>query len=275
MTSNPVEAHYTRGDLLQAVLAGLVAAGHDPEHLEAGALGPVEEFHTFGRQGTVALAEAAGLEPGEHVLDVGSGLGGPARHLAREYGCTVTGVDLTAELVAVAAELTRRVGQDDVVTFQQGDATDLPFADDRFDVVWTQHVSMNIADKPALFAEMARVLRPGGRLASFDILAAEGHPTLHFPVPWAEDASTSALASPSETRALLAGAGLAVRVWDDVTAEAAEFYAFLAELPEEPPPLGLHLLIPNMRVKGANLRRGVDEGALTVVRCVAEHVTPT
>lgn len=269
MAPHAVEAHYTRGDLQEAVLAALVAAGHDPDHLNPDALAPAEEFHTFGRAGTIALAEAAGITSADRVLDVGSGLGGPARHLAREHGCHVTGIDLTAELVAVANDLTRRVGLADQVELRQGDATDLPFDDATFDVVWTQHVSMNIADKARLFAEMRRVVRSGGRLAFFDILGGAVSP-IHFPVPWADDPATSHLATVAETRALLADAGFEVRVWEDLTPAAREFYAGLAATPPAPSPLGLHLLIPNMAEKGANLKRNVDEDRIAVVRCVAD-----
>jgi ubiquinone/menaquinone biosynthesis C-methylase UbiE len=154
--ADAVARHYTRGDLQQTVLQAIVDSGHDPDDLDPDALAPAEEFHTLGRLATVALADAAEVRAADHVLDVGSGLGGPARLLARRYGARVTGIDLTPELCAVAADLTRRVGLDDRVEIRQGDALDLPFDDATFDVVWTQHVSMNIADKDRLFGEMRR-----------------------------------------------------------------------------------------------------------------------
>jgi SAM-dependent methyltransferase len=267
--AHPVAEHYGRGDLLDRVLQALRDSGYDPDDLDPEALAPAEEFHTLGRAATVALAEAAGVGPDDHVLDVGSGLGGPARLLARRYGARVTGVDLTPELCEVAADLTRRVGLDDRVEIHQGDALDLPFDDASFDVVWTQHVSMNIADKPRLFAEMCRVLRPSGRLAFFDILAGPVQP-IHFPVPWAEDESVSALATPAETRAIVEGLGLQVRVWEDVTAEAIAFYEGLAAGPPEPAPLGLHLVVPNLPTKGANLTRNAVEERIVLQRCVAD-----
>ena len=270
MDGGAVERHYTQGDLQARVLAAIVASGYDPDHLDAEALAPAEEFHTLGRPATIALANAAGVTAADRVLDVGSGLGGPARLLARRFGCRVVGVDLTAELCDVANDLTRRVGLDDRVEIRQGDALALPFEAETFDLAWTQHVSMNIADKPRLFAEMHRVVKPGGRVAFFDILAGPNQP-IHFPVPWANDASVSFLASPDETRSLLAAAGFAVRVWDDVTAEAAEFYASLAAGPAVPQRLGLQLLIPDMPAKGANLARNVREERLVIVRGVADR----
>lgn len=268
MTLDAVQEHYTRGNLQQSVLAAITAAGHDPDALDPDALAPAEEFHTLGRVASIALAEAASIAAADHVLDVGSGLGGPARLLARRYGCHVTGIDLTAELCEVAEDLTRRVGLSDLVHVQQGDALEMPFADDTFDVVWTQHVSMNIANKAQLFAEMQRVVKPGGRLAFFDILAGATHP-IHFPVPWAEDQSVSFLATVEETKTLLAESGFAIRVWDDVTSDAITFFDQLSAN-TKPSPLGMHLLIPNMPVKGANLRRNAEEGRIAIIRCVAD-----
>ncbi|MGZ8763371.1 MAG: class I SAM-dependent methyltransferase [Acidimicrobiia bacterium] len=271
MTGTAVERHYTRGDLQSAVLAAIVEAGYDPDALDPDALAPAEEFHTLGRMATVALADAAGITATDRVLDVGSGLGGPARLLARRYSCHVVGIDLTAELCDVARDLTRRVGLDQQVEIRQGDALELPFGDGEFDVVWTQHVSMNIADKARLFSEMRRVVKPGGRLAFFDILAGPEQP-IHFPVPWADDGSVSFLVTADATRRLVTEAAFDVRVWADVTEEAKQFYAALSAAAPTPTPLGLHLLIPDLPTKGANLRRNVEEQRIIVVRGVADAV---
>ena len=264
-----VESNYARGGLQQAVLDAIVADGYDPDHLDPEALAPAEEFHTFGRAATVALADAALITAGDRVIDVGSGLGGPARFLARDRGCHVVGVDLTQELCDVAVDLTRRVGLSDQVEIHQGDALSLPVPDHSFDVAWTQHVSMNIADKPGLYTEMRRVVRPSGRLAFFDLLAGSNQP-IHFPVPWAEDPASSALATVEETRAMLADAGFEIRLWEDLTADAISFYAMLAAGPPASKHLGLQLVISDMPTKGANLKRNVEEGRLTLIRCVAD-----
>ncbi len=270
MSFDSVQQHYTRGDLKAMVLRAIVEAGHDPDALDPDALAPAEEFHTLGRAATIALAEAAKITAKDRVLDVGSGLGGPARLLARRYGCHVTGIDLTAELCDVADDLNHRVGLSDLVEIQEGNALDLPFDDGTFDVVWTQHVSMNIADKPRLFSEMRRVVKSGGRLAFFDILAGPNQP-IHFPVPWAEDESVSFLATADETKTLVDLAGFKINVWEDVTHEAIAFYSQLSQN-VAPSPLGLQLLIPNMPVKGANLKLNVDQGRIVIIRCVAEAI---
>ncbi|MGB3736066.1 MAG: methyltransferase domain-containing protein [Ilumatobacter sp.] len=270
MTGN-VEANYTRGGLQQSVLDAIVADGYDPDDLDPEALAPAEEFHTFGRSATVALAEAASITADDQVIDVGSGLGGPARYLARTHHCHVVGVDLTQELCDVAADLTHRVGLTERVEIHRGNALALPFPDDSFDVAWTQHASMNIADKDGLYTEMRRVLRTGGRLAFFDLLSGPEQP-IHFPVPWAEDPTSSALATVEETRDLLADTGFEIRLWEDLTADAVAFYASLADGPPPNRHLGLHLLIRDMPTKGANLKRNVEENRLTLIRCIADAV---
>ena len=265
--------HYSRGNLMEMIDVGLVESGLDPHQLEPEVLAPVEEFHTFGRAATVALADAVELSKADRVLDVGSGLGGAARLLSRDFGCHVTGVDLTDEFCRVARELNRRVGLDDQIDIRRGDALDLPFVDGEFSVVWTQHVSMNVADKQRFSGEMRRVVPPGGRLAFFDILAGPNQP-IHFPVPWAVDERMSFLASALETQATIASAGFRTQLWEDVTEDAIQFYKVTGEAAaeESQPPLGLHLVMPNMAEKLTNLKRNAEEGRIIVVRCVAEAV---
>ena len=160
------------------------------------------------------------------VLDAGSGLGGPARYLAETFGCHVEGVDLSPDYVAIARLLTDRAGLADRVAFGEGDLTALPFEDARFDLVWTQHVAMNIADRAGLYRELRRVLKPDGRLAFYDPLAADGHPDPIYPVPWAQTGATSTLLTADETCAVLEGAGFAVASLDDVTEAALGWAAW-------------------------------------------------
>jgi len=165
MPDNAVETHYTRDDLGETILAALKAEGKDLDRLTPDDLAPVDEFHGGQRPATVRLAELVGFTGTERVLDVGSGLGGPSRYLAWQYGCRVSGVDLTAEFVRVAEMLTQLTGLVDKVDYRQGNALDLPFEDASFDVVWSQNAAMNIADRERLYREMRRVLKPGGKLA--------------------------------------------------------------------------------------------------------------
>ena len=212
------ETYWDRPGLSQAILETLAALGKDVDALTIDDLAPLDQFHSGGKRLTVRLAHRLALQPGTRVLDVGGGLGGPARTLAVEYGCTVTVIDPTVSYVQAAEMLTRRLGLTDRVTHHLGEALHLPFDDHSFDVVWTQNSGMNIADKAGLYASLRRVLRPGGQLALHEPMAGPVQPPI-FPVMWAHDATTHYLRTPAEMQALIAASGFRQRVWDDVTAE--------------------------------------------------------
>ncbi|MFD0667478.1 class I SAM-dependent methyltransferase [Ramlibacter sp. MAHUQ-53] len=272
---NPVNesiaAHYTRSDLGSVILAALEGAGKDLGRLTPQDLAPVDEFHIRGRAATLELARAAGLDASMRVLDVGCGVGGTSRCLAREFGCSVTGLDLTDAYCRAAALLTEKVGLADRIEYRQGDATDLPFDDGAFDVVWTEHVAMNIPDKPRLYREMHRVLKPGGTLAIYDVLAGPGGPVL-YPVPWARTPDTSFLVSPAELRRLVEDAGFTVTDWSDTTEAARTWFVALVEKirNEGLPPLGFHLLLgPDFKEMAQNQGRNLQEGRIALGQVVA------
>lgn len=189
-------------------------------------LSGLDQFHFGGLAATATLAKRAGVAPGMRVLDAGSGLGGPSRYLAETYGCDVTGVDLAPVYVAIADLLAQRAGLAAKVRYLVGDLADTPFPDASFAMVWTQHVVMNIRDRDGVYREFRRVLRPGGTLAFYDVVAVAGAATPHYPVPWAATPEASALLDESETRAALDAAGFAVTQWEDVTDEA---FAWMAQ----------------------------------------------
>lgn len=269
-----LNAHYGRGDLGVAIVAGLRAAGKDLDALGPADLAPVDQFHTRGREATLELADLAGLAPGQRVLDVGGGLGGPARTLAAERGCHVTVLDLTEEFCRVGAELTSRLRLADRVEFRHGDALDMPFDAAAFDVVWTQHSTMNIDDKERLYREIHRVVRPGGTFAMHEIMAGESGP-VHFPVPWARDPAISFLRPAVAVRSQLAGLGLVERVWRDTTAPSTDWFrkrlAAVRAAPT-PPPLGLHLVLgDDFAAMFANQVRNLEEGRIAVIEAVWER----
>jgi SAM-dependent methyltransferase len=212
--------HWDRQHLAESILAALAAAGKDVDALTVEDLAATDHFHGGGKPATLRLARLLGARPGLRVLDVGGGLGGPARTLAAEFGCHVTVVDLTESYVRAARMLTARLRLEERVSHHAGDALDLRVESGGFDVVWTQNSGMNIADKARLYRGFHRVLRPGGLLALQEPMAGPVQPPV-FPLMWAPDASTSFLWTPDALRALIADAGFRELAWDDVTAETA------------------------------------------------------
>jgi ubiquinone/menaquinone biosynthesis C-methylase UbiE len=234
---NQVSTFYSGpGQLVAAISSALDAAGVDRTTLRPSDLAPVDEFHIRGRAATLEIIDALGLTADSHVLDLGSGLGGPARTLAELTGCTVTGVDLTPEFCEVATALSEWTGLSERTRFQVGDATATGLPDASADAALTVHVAMNIADKHALYAEAFRVLRPGGRFVVYDVLQGEGGDVL-YPVPWANDSSTSFVATPEDMRELLPAAGFEVVAEVDSSDESlAWFQQVRAKTQRDGPP---------------------------------------
>ncbi|MFB0935276.1 MAG: methyltransferase domain-containing protein [Propionivibrio sp.] len=266
-----IKTHYGRSDLAEIILAALEQAGADIQQLSLEELAPIDEFHIRGRAATLELARAAGLRSTDRVLDIGSGIGGTSRCLVKEFGCRVTGIDLTDEYCQVASMLTAKVGLDGLIDYHQGDATNLPFEDNQFDVVWTEHVAMNIPDKRRFYSEMYRVLKPGGTLAIYDVLAGASGPVL-YPVPWARTPDTSFLVSPEELRNLLLDAGFSISDWKDTTAEARVWFVNVAERIRRDgfPALGFHLLMgQDFRAMAQNQGRNLEEGRISLGQIVS------
>ena len=266
-----IEKHYEVGNLLTAILDALTTAGKDIAHLVPSDLAPIDAFHTRGRQATIELAALTAVPPGARVLDIGCGLGGSARYLASEYGCHVTGLDLTREYVDVAAALAQRVGLSDAVTFRHGSALDLPFDDQSFEVIWTEHAQMNIEDKARLYGEVARVLKPSGTFAFHDVLQGPGGEP-HYPVPWAEHASISFLASPDAVRHLMHQSALQILHWVNTTSHAVAWFdeAIKRMRTSASTPLGLHLLMGNTsHLKFTNQMQNLKENRVCIIQAVA------
>ena len=268
-----VARHYTHGSLQEQVLKGLKATGRAPDTVRPEDLATIDEFHMGGHQATAELAARLDLKPGATLLDIGSGLGGPARFFARTFGCAVTGIDLTPEYVAVAADLTRMVGLQDSVAFQVGSATALPFADASFDAATLLHVGMNIPDKERLCAEAARVLKRGGVFGVYDVMRT-GEGALDFPVAWAADEATSFVLGPVGYRRALEKAGFAIESERSQRDLALAFFARLkARMAESgPPPLGIHVLMGvDAGRKVANLISNLQSGRIAPIEMICRR----
>ena len=212
-TATKVREHYAASGLTDLIKSALATVAPEDQRLTVAQLAPLDQFHIRGILATEELAGAAGLDPSSRVLDLGCGIGGPARYLAATFGCRVTGVDLSPGFIDAATYLTARCALSDRVTFQAGDALHLPFEDAAFDAVFLQHVAMNVEDRTALYDEVRRILTPGGRFASYDLVLRDGD--VVYPVPWARDASTSFLLSEDDTRTALERAGFRAVIWRD------------------------------------------------------------
>jgi sarcosine/dimethylglycine N-methyltransferase len=263
-----VRDHYRATGLVERVKAALSVFGPEDRPVAPQQLASLDQFHTRGLAATSDLARLAGVEADMAVLDVGSGVGGPARFLAGNYGCRVTGVDLSEPFVEAARYLTERTGQTRQVSFKTANALDLPFDDGHFDVVFLQHVAMNIADRDRLYREIRRVLKSGGRFATFDVVLGGGDP--HYPVPWARTPDTSFLMTASATREAIELAGFRTLSWlDDTEAAKAWFAQMRASGPPPSPNLSVLMGADFPQLTG-NLARNLIEGRLEILSAVFE-----
>lgn len=271
-TDHEVASHYSHGSLLSRLNAALKEDGVDPDHPSIAELAPYDQFHGRGLEATVGLAGLMQAGPADHILDVGCGIGGPARYFASRLGCRVTGIDLTPEFCDVARHLTQLLQLDERVAFEAGDALRMPFPESSFDGAYSMNVSMNIADKHAFYREIHRVLRPGAWLLLSEIAKGEGG-ELDYPTPWAASAHTSFLSTPEETRSGLEESGFDVIRLHSTLEEVRAFLArsrAMVERGEKPPQRAVMLIHGELATKAmANTAQGFAEARIVPIEVLA------
>ncbi len=258
-----IENHYLKEYLYEDIINRLIEQGICLNHVKRSDIAGADEFHVRGAAVSKELANSIDIK-GAIVLDVGCGLGGPCRMLADEYNCQATGIDLSNEYVRTATELSKLVKLDDKTNFVQGDATSLPFDDSTFDVVWTQHVQMNIPDKKKFYSEIFRVLKVGGHFLYYDIFK-KGNGEVSYPMPWASNANLSFLFKVEEMDNYLKELGLNKEQSTDQSRAGIDFFdALVTKLKKYgPPKMGLNVLMgETTKPKLMNLLTHLKNGEL-------------
>jgi SAM-dependent methyltransferase len=267
-----ISEHYSRGNLLERLNVALAEDGVDPDFPQIETLAPYDQFHGRGLEATKEIADLLDIAVTDHILDIGSGIGGPTRYMAHRFGCRVTGIDLTAEFCEVARHLTQLLGLQGRVKFELGDALAMPFAGGTFDGAYSMNVSMNIADKAGLYREIHRVLRPGAWLMLSEIAKGTGE-DLAYPTPWADSARTSFLSTPEETLRGLEEVGFEVVESRNTLEQALAFGArsrAMVGRGEKPPHRAIQLIHGAIAPQAmANSARGMFEARIVPIEIMS------
>lgn len=265
-----ISAHWGTGDVYARIMEAMEAASLSPSTVTVEQLAPVDHFHARGFPATVELADVLPIGPGHHIVDIGCGIGGPARYLAKRFGCRVSGVDITDPFVEAANKLTALLRMEDQVEVRSGDGQHLPYGDGLFDGGYAQHVTMNVADRARFFGEAFRVLRPGAFFALTEHgLGPNGNP--HYPLPWSEDGSGAYLITPAGTVACLQEVGFVDIKVEDTGAKYLAGYRRAMELAAQGalPAFGVHILMGQTApAKTRNAARNIEEGRTHPVQII-------
>ncbi|MEP7137942.1 MAG: methyltransferase domain-containing protein [Chloroflexota bacterium] len=262
-----IKDHWEREDLSEAIRSALIESGKNLDALTLDDLAPLDQFHGGGKGFTQRLAKLSNLQPAMHILDVGGGLGGPARTLALEFGCRVTVVDLTKSYIHAGRMLTALMKLENHVTFQVGDALELSFDDNSFDAVWTQNSGMNIADKERLYAGFQRLIRPNGLLVIQEPVSGPNQPAI-FPTMWSRDGSNHFVRKPEQLQATIEAAGFQLIQWDNVTHVKDESNAVRPTYSIQKLVMGTELLAEITRAS----KRNADEERMGMVQAVFKRL---
>ena len=275
MQRSNVPDHYARRDLIAAIRDGIAAMGKTIDTVSPDDLAAVDQFHIGGCRATEDLFRQLDLSAADHLLDIGSGLGGPARFAADRYECRVTGIDLTPDYVEAGNAICRWLGLSGRVSLHQGDALSMPFPDRAFSAACMLHVGMNIADKVRLFSGIARVLQADGRLAVYDVMRTQAG-ELAYPLPWATTSDANAIATPGQYRNALLAAGFEIVSQRDRKDFALAYFRDLkAKMAADGAagPLGLHTLMGDRReFQVRNMIENITNGYIAPIEIIARRL---
>lgn len=267
-----VSDHYLHGSLIDTIEAALHIIGKTTDTVTIEDLAPVDEFHVGGRAATDHLLNQLNIAKESHLLDVGCGLGGTARYVAKKYHNHVTGIDLTAEYIEAGEVLSGWLNLDSQVFLDQGSALSMPYQNNTFDGSYMLHVGMNIEDKATLFKEIYRTLKPGASLGIYDIMRQQKG-ELAYPVPWATDSNTSQLSTLEFYEKALMDAGFEISGINNRRDFSIEFFKRVrakAQKNKTPSPLGLHILMQESSAdKVRNMMSNISNDLMSPVEIIA------
>jgi ubiquinone/menaquinone biosynthesis C-methylase UbiE len=258
-----IENQYELSGLFEDILKRLKEQGIDLSTVSRSNIAGVDEFHIRGAEVSKELVAEFDLRDLK-VLDVGCGLGGPCRMLADEFNCQVFGIDISHEFIRTAQKLSKLLSLDGKIEFVRGDALNLPFEDGSFNVVWTQHVQMNIENKLKFYSEINRVLDKNGVFIYYDIFKKDNE-DVNYPVPWANNESVSFLQTIANMESILKDLGFTRKQVTDQTFKGIEFFRNLLDKIKisGPPKIGLNVLLGNStKEKLGNVLSGLAENKI-------------